>query len=103
MDIGEGMCCECCEMCKPDDSHTCALGQIIHYTLIKKIIKNHATGGVHFKEPSTQFNVSQKLSCQRLLLITVPLVYEVNFFCLLKGATANESIYELGGSLHIKT
>ena len=27
MDIGEGMCCgECCEMCKPDDSHTCTPG-----------------------------------------------------------------------------
>ena len=39
MDIGEGMCYgECCEMCKPDDSQTCTLRQIIHYMLIKNII-----------------------------------------------------------------
>ena len=43
MDIGERMCYgECCEVCKPGDSETCAPGAnntIIHYMLIE-IINN---------------------------------------------------------------
>ena len=43
MDIGEGMCYgKRCEMCKPDDSQTCTLGQIIHYRLIKKLKKERS-------------------------------------------------------------
>ena len=33
--LGRVCAVKCCEMCKPEDSQTCTLGQIIHYMLIK--------------------------------------------------------------------
>ena len=69
MDTGEGMGYgECYEMCKPNDSQTCTLGQIIHYMSIKiiNLKKNRGLGQIAFSD----FHVSFICTMWMFLVLT---------------------------------